>query len=103
MLTKLDLCWGYKNVGVKEGDEWKTAFRTKYSLFETLVMSFGLSGVPGAFQAMMNKCCRPHAQDGTYTSGYLLHMICLYTTLTMSRMGLEAMLEMSVLAHLTVL
>ncbi|CEL54026.1 hypothetical protein RSOLAG1IB_11558 [Rhizoctonia solani AG-1 IB] len=55
LFTKLDLQWGYNNVRVKEGDEWKTAFWTKYSLFETLVMLFGLSGAPGAFQAMMNE------------------------------------------------
>ncbi|CEL53447.1 hypothetical protein RSOLAG1IB_11379 [Rhizoctonia solani AG-1 IB] len=55
LFTKQDLHWGYNNVRVKEGNKWKTAFRTKYGLFETLVMPFGLSGAPGAFQAMMNK------------------------------------------------
>ncbi|CCO35936.1 hypothetical protein RSOLAG1IB_11869 [Rhizoctonia solani AG-1 IB] len=55
LFTKLDLQWGYNNVRVKEGDKWKTVFCTKYRLFKTLVMPFGLSGAPSAFQAMMNE------------------------------------------------
>ncbi|QRW17965.1 Retrotransposable element Tf2 protein [Rhizoctonia solani] len=58
VFTKLDLQWGYNNVQIKEGDEWKTAFRTKYGLSEYLVMPFGLTNAPAAFQHFMNNLFR---------------------------------------------
>lgn len=53
--TKLDIRWGYNNVRIKEGDEWKAAFVTNRGLWEPLVMFFGLTGSPSTFQAMMNE------------------------------------------------
>jgi Reverse transcriptase (RNA-dependent DNA polymerase)/RNase H-like domain found in reverse transcriptase/Integrase zinc binding domain/Chromo (CHRromatin Organisation MOdifier) domain len=52
--TKLDVRWGYNNVRIKQGDEWKAAFRTNRGLFEPLVMMFGLTNAPATFQTMMN-------------------------------------------------
>src|SRR3984957_17007043 len=52
--TKLDVRWGYNNVRIKKGDEWKAAFRTNRGLFEPLVMFFGLTNSPATFQTMMN-------------------------------------------------
>ena len=40
--TKLDVWWGYNNVRIKEGDEWKAAFKTNQRLYELTVMFFGM-------------------------------------------------------------
>lgn len=54
IFTKIDLQWGYNNVRIKEGDEWKTAFVTKDGLFQAKVMYFGFVNAPATFQNMMN-------------------------------------------------
>ena len=52
--NKLDLIWGYNNVQIKEGDEWKAAFLTNKGLFEPQVIYFRLCNSPETFQRMMN-------------------------------------------------
>jgi len=55
LFTKLDLRWGYNNIHIKEGDEWKAAFTCQDGRFEPLFMFFGLCNSPGTFQTMMNE------------------------------------------------
>src|SRR3984885_3540637 len=62
--TKLDVRWGYNNVRIKEGDEWKAAFRTNRGLFEPLVMFFGLCNSPATFQTMMNELFKELIDQG---------------------------------------
>ena len=52
--TKIDVRSGYNNVRIKEGDEEKAAFKTRYGLFEPRVMFFGLTNSPATFQMMMS-------------------------------------------------
>ena len=54
VFTKLDLQWGFNNVWIKEGDEWKAAFTCHEGAFEPLVMYFGLTNSPSTLQTMMN-------------------------------------------------
>ena len=56
--TKLDVRWGFNNVHIKPGDEWKAAFCTNCGLFEPLVMFFGMTNSPVTFQTMMNDIFR---------------------------------------------
>ena len=64
VFTKMDLRWGYNNVRIKEGDEWKAAFTMPEGLFEPTVMFFGLTNSPAMFQAMMNELLRDLTNTG---------------------------------------
>ena len=64
VFTKMNLRWGYNNVRINEGDEWKAAFTTLEGSFESMVMFFGLTNSPAIFQAMMNKLLRDLINTG---------------------------------------
>jgi len=67
--TKMDLKNGFHLIRMRKGDEWKTAFRTRYGLFEFQVMPFGLTNAPSTFQDMMN-----HVLSNLLDMGVLAYM-----------------------------
>ena len=54
MFNKIDLKSGYWQIPVREGDVQKTAFKTRWGLYEYLVMPFGVTKAPAQFMNMMN-------------------------------------------------
>jgi hypothetical protein len=58
IFTKLDIKDAYHQVRIKEGEEWKTAFKTRYGTYQWKVMPFGLTNAPACFQRLINTALR---------------------------------------------
>jgi hypothetical protein len=67
--TKLDVIAAFHKIRVAEGDEWKTAFRTRFGLFEWLVTPFGMANSPSTFQRYINWTLREFLDE--FCSAYL--------------------------------
>ncbi|KAI0992744.1 hypothetical protein K3495_g15441, partial [Podosphaera aphanis] len=68
-LTKIDVSAAFHRIRVKKGDEWKTAFQTRFGLYEWLVMPFGLTGAPAAWQRWINELLRDYLDQ--FCTAYL--------------------------------
>jgi hypothetical protein len=58
VFSKLNLRNAYHRLRIKEGDEWKPAFKTRYGLFEYMIIPFSLINAPATFQASIHKALR---------------------------------------------
>jgi hypothetical protein len=67
--SKIDIISAFNNVRMKEGHEKLTAFLTRFGLFESLVMPFGLTGAPATFQRFINDSLRDYLDQ--FCSAYL--------------------------------
>ena len=67
--TKLDIVQAFHQIRIAEREEWKTAFRTRYGLFEWLVTPFELANAPSTFQRYINWLLRDFLDD--FVSAYI--------------------------------
>jgi hypothetical protein len=52
--TKLDIRLGYNNICIRDGDQWKEAFKMPFGLYKPTVMFFRMTNSPATFQHMMD-------------------------------------------------
>jgi hypothetical protein len=67
--TKLDVVAAFHKIRIAAGEEWKTAFRTRYGLFEWMVTPFGLANAPSTFQKYINWVLRDYLDE--FCSAYI--------------------------------
>ena len=74
--SKIDIIVTFNRLCIQQEEEWKTAFRTWYSLYECLVMCFGLANAPSLFQIFINNIL--HGMLDKYCTAYI-HDILIYS------------------------
>jgi hypothetical protein len=67
--TKLDVIAAFHKIRIAKGQEWMTAFRTRYGLYEWLVTPFGLANAPSTFQKYINYALRDYLDE--FCSAYI--------------------------------
>ncbi|KAJ6436324.1 mRNA 3 end-processing YTH1 [Purpureocillium lavendulum] len=89
--TKLDVVAAFNRIRIKEGQEWMTAFNTRYGLFESLVMPFGLSNAPATFQARINEVLRPFLDR--FCTAYIDDILIYSNDLASHRLHVKSVLQ----------
>ena len=78
LFTKLDIQWGYNNIRICNGNQWKAAFKMNQGLFKPMVMFFRLTNAPASFQSMMNHLFHDLINEGygtIYMDDILIHTL----------------------------
>jgi len=96
----MDLRGAYNLVRIKAGEEWKTVFRTKYGLYEYLVMLFGLTNAPATFQAFINNVLKEYLNN--FIAVYLDDILIFSKTLDEHRKHVHQVLQKLAQADLRV-
>jgi hypothetical protein len=71
--TKLDIITAFHKIRIHPGEEWKTAFRTRYGLYEWNITPFGLTSAPATFQRFINQTLQEYLDD--FVSAYVNNII----------------------------
>ena len=91
IFTKLDVIAAFHRIRIAKGDEWKTAFRTRFGLYEWMVTPFGLANAPSTFQRYINWTLRDLLDD--FCSAYIDDVIIYSKNLREHRKQVEQVLK----------
>jgi len=96
--SKINLRNAYHQIRIAEGDEWTTAFRTRYGLYEYRVMPFGLTTAPASFQHLVNSMF--HDMIDRFVIAYLDDILIFSATKEEHQLHIQQVLQRLQEAHL---